>query len=293
VKLLLDSAGARFDQAIARTFQASGESVSVREIRNALKSGQILVNERRVKPGSRAKGDETLQFVHFTPRNKQKIQPAPDLLAQLNVLYEDQRLLALDKPSGVHTLPQEHLESNTLLGAAVAHAPEIASFGPPLEGGALHRLDRGTSGVVLFAKDETVRDDLRVAFQTHAIEKEYFAIVFDPDETWSSSRTLTESLNPSTPVVRIDPEGLSAKTTVELVRRNEQAHCQLRAVTSTGRRHQIRLHLSHAGTPILGDDIYGDAESADRLALHASVLSLPSGLLIESPLPSALQSLLQ
>ena len=293
MKLLADTAGERFDQAIARTFQASGESVSVREIRKALKSGSILVNDRPCKPGHRAQGDETLQLLQFTPRTRQEIQPAPDLLARLTILHEDESLLALDKPSGIHTLPQTHLEANTLLGAAVAHAPEIAGFGPPLEGGALHRLDRGTSGVVLFAKNENVRHKLRTSFQIHALEKEYFAIVHDPEETWEAPREITVSLNSSAPLVRADEEGLSARTVVESVRRSAGGFCQLRAVTSTGRRHQIRVHLAYAGTPILGDDIYGRADSATRLSLHASHLKLPNGLTIRSALPADLERLLR
>jgi 23S rRNA pseudouridine1911/1915/1917 synthase len=292
VKILSDTAGQRLDQAIARTLQDSGEEVSVREVRRALKQGDILIDNRRRAPGDRARGSEVVTLVHFIAQSKREIRAEPGLLKGITVLYEDECLLALDKPSGIHTLPQTHLEANTLLGAAVAHAPEIQTCGPPLEGGALHRLDHGTSGVVLFAKNAADRERLRASFRIHEVQKEYRAIVHDPNQIWDSARAISDPIDSSTPKVRVRDSGLSARTEVEQILRTSTQHSLLRAVTKTGRRHQIRVHLAHAGTPILGDPIYGAQDKGLRLALHANALKLPSGLLIESELPAQLECLL-
>jgi len=292
VKILSDTAGQRLDQALARTLQDSGENVSVREVRRALKHGDILIDDRRRAPGDRARGSEVVTLVRFIARSKRKIRDEPELLKSITILYEDQHLLALDKPSGIHTLPQTHLEANTLLGAAVAHAPEIQSCGPPLEGGSLHRLDHGTSGVVLFAKNAAERDRLRASFRQHEVQKEYRAIVYDPEHIWGLPQVISDPIDSSAPTVRVRDSGLSARTDVEQVLRTSTQHSLLRAVTNTGRRHQIRVHLAHAGTPILGDPLYGVSDNELRLALHASALKLPSGLVIESELPAALERLL-
>ena len=282
----------RLDQAIARTLSASGEPVSTREIRQALKNRKILVDQSVAKPGDRAQGKEQLDLTAFTSRNQMQVLPAPELLRHVTILYEDERILVLDKPSGHHCLPHEHLEASTLLGAAIAHAPEIAKAGPPLEGGAVHRLDHGTSGVLMFAKDEATRNEFRTAFRTHQIEKEYLLVVSDPDDLWAQPRTLEVPLDTTSAVVRTTNEGLSASTHVMRVKKSSGPNCLLQATTQTGRRHQVRVHLAHVGTPILGDSVYGQASTAPRLALHASRLKLPNGRVICASLPEALEGML-
>src|SRR5262245_6748734 len=138
----------------------------------------MKVDGKKRAAGDRAGGGEEIALGAFVVRAAASVAAADDPRAA--VLYEDDALLALSKPSGMPCAPLRHGEPGTLLGAAIARAPAIEKAGPPLEGGLLHRLDRDTSGVVLFAKNEATREVMRQAFADHAIEKRYFALVLDP-----------------------------------------------------------------------------------------------------------------
>lgn len=294
MKLPAGAAGQRLDRAIAALLNSQGHSVSLSEIRAALKNGEILVEDRRRPPGKSASGHEEISLAGFRAKQNREIAPAPELLAKIELLYEDDEVLALNKPSGVHCLPQAHLEQNTMLGAAIVQAPSIEKSGPVLEGGAVHRLDQGTSGVLIFAKSEEVRNQLRLAFKKHEIQKTYFAIVADPEQAWLSEKRIDFSLNTAQTKVKISDDGIPAETLISPQQRSAQNRVLLRAETKFGRRHQIRVHLAACGTPILGDELYG-ARPGDcpRLALHAAELRLPSGQLICAPLAEALKALMK
>ena len=284
--------GLRMDRAIAERLSASGQQVSVSETKAALKAGSIKVNGRFCAPGTRVQENDDFQLDSFVPKSAWTVKPAPELLCRSAILYEDDDWLALDKPSGVHTVPLKNLEEDTLLGAAIARDERIAQSGPTLEGGALHRLDYGTSGVVLFAKKAAGRALVREAFDRHEVKKEYLAVVLDETAVWTSPRRVEIALDTNKRRVRPAEDGLLAVTNVNLVRRNESGHTLLCAETQYGRRHQIRVHLATCGTPILGDEVYGDVDTFFRLALHASKLTLPSGLSISAPMSQDLGDLL-
>jgi len=293
VKLSAGTAGQRLDHAIAELLCASGQPVSVREVRSAIKEGRILVEGRRSAPGRSAKGSEEISLLDFVPKQARHIAPAPALLERIEVLHEDEQILALNKPSGVHSLPQSHLEADTMLGAAVAHDLSIQSSGPVLEGGAVHRLDHGTSGILVFAKSKAVREQLRSAFRNHEIKKTYLAIVSDPESHWHEPKSVEFALNTSQTKVKIDETGLKAHTQITPVRTGAKHRTLIRAETEYGRRHQVRIHLAASGTPILGDQVYGELPPISRLALHAARLLLPKGLVITSKLPEDLERLLE
>lgn len=278
-------AGERLDRAIADTLQVDGIRASIREVRRALKDGIIIVDGRRCPPGNRAEAGMRVDLGSFVCRADARIAPDPALLARVTVLYEDDRLLALDKPSAISTAPLVDGESGTLLGAAVAHAPQIAECGPPLEGGLLHRLDFGTSGVVVFAKDAETRRTLRAAFSAHLIEKRYAALVHDPQGELRGDRVIDAPLSSGT-TVKIAEDGQPASTAITVVRRRADGLVEVEARTSTGRRHQIRVHLASIGAPIFGDERYGIRDQAPRLALHAAAVSLPDGPTISAPPPA-------
>ncbi len=268
----------------------------MREVRQALKAGSIRINGRRRVPGQTAKGGESVEFPGFVPRAEACILPESDRLAQVQILLEDEGLLVLNKPSGWPTQPLASGETGTLLNAAVAHAPEIALVGPPLEGGLVHRLDVGTSGVVIFAKTMAVREVFRRAFSEHGIKKRYLALVQGRLHTQIVRRAIGPG--PSQDQVRVleamDPKGLSAQTDLRVVDKLQGEYAWVEARTHFGRRHQVRAHLAWAGAPIVGDDIYGDGPKPwlQRLGLHACQVILPDGRVVDAPVPGDLQSAL-
>lgn len=303
MKLPATARGLRFDQAIHEVFVSDGRDVSVRELRRAIREGSIHIDGRRREPGDRAKGGEAIELGEFTPRQEAAVAAEPALASRVAVLFEDARLLALSKPSGMPTAPLRPGERGTLLGVAIARCAEIAAAGPPLEGGLVHRLDVGTSGVVVFAKDLATRAELRDAFSRGAIEKRYLALAFDP-----SSRVVGGVIDgwigpgPSKDRVRVvapETEGaLPARTEVRVRERLPHGLVWIEARAVTGRRHQIRAHLASLGAPIIGDPIYGpdlprSASVVTRLALHASVVVLPGGPSITADVDGELRDVLE
>lgn len=294
--------GQRIDHAIQRALEAGGRPVSSREVRRALREGRIRVDGRRRAPGERCGGGERVALGDFVPRAAAVVPPDPALLERAPVLHLDAHLLALAKPSGVPTAPLRSGEGGTLLGAAIARCPEVATAGPPLEGGLLHRLDGETSGVVLFARDLETRERLRAAFGAHAIAKRYLAVVCDPGGKLAVGAALVidgaiapgsdrQRVRVVAPGVAGVAGALAARTAVQVLGRCSGGLAVVAADTTTGRRHQVRAHLASAGTPIAADALYGAPAvegGPPRLALHAARLVLPAGLVLEAPVPADL-----
>lgn len=321
IEFVLEGDDDRWDRAIRRALTAIGHEASVREIRAGMKSGAITVEGRRRAPGERAEAGAAIR-VAMTLRADATLTGDDALAARIERIYEDDELLVLAKPSGVPTTPIRADEtSGTLLHAAIAIAPAIAEAGPVLEGGAVHRLDTATSGVVLFAKSRATRATLRQLFREHRVEKQYEAIVEgDLDGVFadgpvtvdapianagdhvrvrvpagdevpsdaleaSTPETATDSSRGTNPTARSD-----ALEAVSIVTRTGPR--RVRVTTRFGRRHQVRVHLAHLGLPILGDTMYGGAD-APRLALHARALVLPDGTAFEAPPPPDFEGLAQ
>ncbi len=302
MRLSSGARGKRYDHAVFEALEAEGHATSVREVKAALKEGRIQIDGRTRKAGDRASGGEEVTLLEFVPRKEATVDAEPDLLAKAPILFEDEHVLALHKPSGMPVAPLRAGEKGTLLGAALAHANLIASAGPPLEGGLCHRLDIETSGIVVFAKDAATREKVRADFGAHRIEKRYFALVADPegalDDVGEKGRTIEGAILGAGERVRVVQPGtkdaLEASTTIHVEERLRGAHRWIEAVAKTGRRHQIRAHLASIGAPIAGDRLYGGPiESFPRLCLHAHRLVLSDGRSIDAPLPSDLEGVLE
>ena len=270
----------RFDRAVKRTLQSSGQDVSVREVRRGIRTGEILIDGSTVRPGGRARGGEAIDVSRFVSRAAAVVVPEPELTLRVSRIFEDRDLLVLYKPSGMPMLPVRPSEAGTLLGAAAAYAEEVVAFGPPLEGGAVHRLDVGTSGVSLFAKNREKRAALRKAFSDHRVEKTYLAVCHGParDKHFCLEGRI---FNASSRRVRVlpstDPRGLPALSRAVVLGVDEVSGLALvRVSTSTGRRHQVRAQLAAFGLPIVCDPVYGKSVSFEfsRLGLHAESVTL-------------------
>jgi 23S rRNA pseudouridine1911/1915/1917 synthase len=189
--------------------------------------------------------------------------------ARLNIVFEDERLLVLNKPAGLVCHPTKGDEYSSLVGRVRIH------LGPEYH--LINRLDRETSGLVLIAKEDTAARALRRAWESRNVRKVYFAIVHGHvrEESGKICEALGRDLDSHVAIkdcVRAD--GLAAETSFRVVRRFERdgrAFSYLQVEPHSGRKHQIRIHLAHIGHPIVGDKIYGGDEDlyidfiADRL----------------------------
>jgi 23S rRNA pseudouridine1911/1915/1917 synthase len=240
------------------------------------------------KPGRASAAVPAGARVEVAPEPPPATTAEPDASISLAVVHEDAHLLVIDKPAGLVVHPARGHESGTLVNALLARggferasADERDPAGH-LRPGIVHRLDKGTSGLLVVAKDAPTREALKALFAKHDIEREYVAIVVGE----AKSATI-DTLHARHPTDRLrftsrTSEGKRAVTHVTVLERFDVATvvaCRL----DTGRTHQIRVHLAErAGTPILGDPIYGRApkgallralgEKLGRQALHARVL---------------------
>jgi 23S rRNA pseudouridine955/2504/2580 synthase len=266
-----------------------------------LRSGEVRLNGGRVGPDARLKAGDRMRVppVRSTgpgaaapPR-----APAPAAVATPPILYEDDALIAFDKPSGLAV----HGGSGIQFGAIerLRHARPGAKF---LE--LVHRLDRDTSGVLLVAKKRSALTSLHAQLRDGEVDKRYLVLVRGKwrDEMRRVELSLHKFVTgEGERRVRVDREGRVAQTVfrrIETWPRHEPPLALLEAELMTGRTHQIRVHLTHIGFPLAGDDKYGDfawnkllaKEGLKRMFLHARRLAFAHpddgrSMMIESPLP--------
>jgi len=235
---------------------------------------------------------------HIRYREKRRLRQQASSVFRL--VFEDPHLIVVDKSAAVLTVPTDRGETNTLLDAIGHYLNRRGHRG---RASVVHRLDRGTSGLLVFAKNPPIARELQAQFRVRKAEREYAAIIAGTltrsEGTFSSRLGTSKSLQRYS--VRDDDEGESAVTHFRVERRlpaskREPATTFVRVRLETGRRNQIRVHFAEAGHPVLGDERYRPdlaqhpAWTPRRLALHASVLGFEhprSGerLRFESPLP--------
>lgn len=295
--------GSRLDKAAAQL--ATG--LSRARVKRAIEEGSVLVNGRRRAKGAVVQAGDVLTIDEGKIADPDApAVPTPD--APLTVVLERADLLVVDKPAGQATAPLRPGETGTLANALVGRFPELAGIGyGPREPGILHRLDVGTSGLVLVARTAASFAELREALQSGRIEKRYELVCKSdglPDEGSieypltnhpKDQRRVYACVHPRD-VIRYAPR--PASTQYRVVERKE-AWALVEAEAPKALRHQIRAHFAALGHPLAGDELYGGApiRSLGRHALHASRVRYGGGACVDpfdvsSPLPAALANLM-
>jgi 23S rRNA pseudouridine1911/1915/1917 synthase len=261
-------AGARLDHAVA----AAVPGLSGAAARRLVEAGAVRVDGRIGKKGDRLAAGQTVEIddARGALESPQGRAVSPDPTASLRVLLVDPAFVAVDKPAGVPSHPRAGGETGTAANAIVARFPECAAASSdPREGGLCHRLDTGTSGVLLAARSPAAWTALRAALSAGGCEKTYLAEVTGaPPASGESSAAIGRSGRRGAQV-RVDGgrNPLPAQTRWEVVERRAQT-ALLRVRLAKGRTHQVRAHLAAAGLPIVGDELYGG--SAGEFHLHAA-----------------------
>ena len=299
VSIDAELAGQRIDNFLL----ARAKGVPRSHVYRILRRGEVRVNKGRVKPDYRLQpGDlvrvPPLRTVEPRPPGQAPQSRLRDLAGA--ILYEDERLLALDKPAGLAV----HGGSGLSFGLIEA----MRQMRPGAELELVHRLDRETSGCLLLAKRASTLRDLHRLMRENGVEKRYLALLVRPlprPEMTVDAPLLKNTLKSGERVVRVDmAQGKPARTLFRRLRRlGELDLVEVRLIT--GRTHQIRVHAAHLGAPLAGDEKYGD-EAANkalralglrRLFLHAASLNLQPAhldqpLRIQAPLPAELEALI-
>ena len=245
-----------------------------------IKSGEALINNKTFKPKDKVNGNET---VCLKLKQKDNNHWLPEKI-NLDIVFEDDDIIVINKPFGLVTHPGAGNWSGTLANALLHHDSHLLSLD---RAGIVHRLDKNTSGLMVVSKNLKSQKFLVEQLQNHSVEREYSAIVYGH---MISGGTINEPIgrDPKDRVKQaILTNGKQAITHYRVIDRFK-SHTHVKAILETGRTHQIRVHLSHIGFPLIGDVLYGRKkrfakstnsdlreviERFPRQALHASNLS--------------------
>jgi len=308
------SAGTRLDLFLA----GACSDLSRSRIQKLIAEGAVRVDGGEVRRARHVRAGEEVTVEVAEPR---EILLEPEAIP-LSILYEDDELLAIDKPPGLVVHPAPGHPSGTLVNALLHHVRDLAGIGGELRPGIVHRLDRDTSGVLLVAKTDRAHQMLSRQMRRRTLRKEYLAVVAGVPRVRKGEVALAIGRDPRDrkrmkafrATGEEAPAGTRTARTLYEIEREWPALgvTQLRCRLVTGRTHQIRVHLAAAGLPIVGDPVYGrarfpkvrDAELAaaltgfPRQALHAERVEFhhpATQELVEivAPVPADLRDLLE
>ena len=273
--------GQRLDVFLAQNDQ----SLSRSRVKRAIEEGEVLVNDLALKPAQRLKEGDVVRL---------DLKPAKEALAvgqeiPLNIIYEDAGIIVINKEAGMVVHPAPGNYDHTLVNALLFHCSDLSGIGGVLRPGIVHRLDKGTSGLIVAAKSDAAHHSLAAQFKNHEVEKTYLALVWGDIKGDRGEIILPVGRHPG------DRKKMSTKSkrgrnaiTYWKVKERFGLATLLEVEIKTGRTHQIRVHLSDRGYPVVGDAVYGNAskirtvtdtalkaqfKALNRQALHAARLS--------------------
>lgn len=278
-----ENGGRRLDDAVALLFEAISKS----EARRIIDRGGCAVNSSMVRVASRTvKAGDIIEIGIMEPGRFQELVLPPESL-----LYEDDHLIAVNKPAGVNTQRTPYQLKGTLEYWVSEY---FRQQGSSEAARVIHRLDRGTSGVMLFPKHKQAAAWLSKRFHDGLVEKRYLALVTGRpvQDAWKVDGSIGKI---GTSRYGVMPEGRSALTGFSLLATTGE-YSLVEARPLTGRTHQIRVHLEASGLPIVGDVTYG-GEPADRMMLHCAGLSFKNDkdmeISVTAPLDCAFEVFMQ
>lgn len=261
------------------------------QLQRLIDEGGVTVNTRAPRPATKLRLNDVVE-VFVPPPPATDIQPEP---IPLDVLYEDDHLVVLNKQTDIIVHPARSHNTGTMLNALVHHFQQtggaLSEVGKDLaRPGVVHRLDRNTTGCIVFAKDDQTHWNLGRQFEHRTVDKRYIAVTHGSFHPSTDVIDLSIGPHPSREkglrekyVVRHDELGKPSVTIARLLGSfviDNQTLSLVELELKTGRTHQIRVHLSHLGFPIVGDDMYAgkpvtlpNGRTIDRQALHAATLT--------------------
>lgn len=252
-------AGVRLDIFLSKTFSSLTRS----RVKKMIEKGLIKVEGLVRKPSYIVRGGESI-LVEMPEAREASVMPEP---IPLDVIYEDGDIIVINKKAGMVVHPGAGVKGGTLVNALLNHCKDLAGVGGLLRPGIVHRLDKGTSGVMIVAKNDSAHNEISRQFKARSVDKSYLALVYGkiPREKGfinaKIGRHLSHRKKMSTKVRR----GREAVTEWSVKERFGPHFTLLDLRPHTGRTHQIRVHLSSIGHPLVGDDLYGGRNALKRL----------------------------
>lgn len=300
VELHVDDAGGRIDKYLVTQLPDLSRS----EVQRLITGGEVTVNGERAKASYKVqRGDRIVLFVPVAQDPHLVAEPIP-----LDVVYEDEHLLVVNKPPDMVVHPAPGHEGGTLVNALLGRYPDLAAAGGDRPG-IVHRLDRDTSGLILVSRNEKVHRALQRLFKEREVHKAYLALVHGlVQPSWARIEAPIGRDPAHRQRMAVVQGGREAVTEYHVLESLSSAvgpaageYCLVRAEPHTGRTHQIRVHLASIGHPVVGDPVYGPRRRTHlplaRQFLHAEQLGFrhPVGgsrIQLEAPLPPDLADVL-
>lgn len=268
---------------------------SRQKLQQWIKDGYITVNQQICKPNYNCAEADVIEW--SIPEAPVIEIPPEDL--PLDILYEDNSLLVINKPKGMLVHPTNKVHTDTLVNALKYHCAELSDLSGSERPGIVHRLDQDTSGLLLVAKNNQVHEKLKEQFQQHSVERVYETVVIGVVQHDKGVIKAPIGRNPKNRLqMAVVPNGKPAETHFKVLQRfREYTHLECELVT--GRTHQIRVHLKYLNHPVVGDPLYVRKKSSlmNSQALFAKKLSfyhpeLQKQMTFEIPAPEDFKQLL-
>ncbi|MCR5747891.1 MAG: RluA family pseudouridine synthase [Lachnospiraceae bacterium] len=285
--------GVRLDKGISEFY----EDISRNRISGLIKNGNVSVNDVAQKASYLLKFGDKIDF--SLPEAE-----LPDIIPEdipLDILYEDEDILIVNKPKGMVVHPAAGHYSGTLVNALMYHCKDLSGINGVMRPGIVHRIDKDTTGSVVVCKNDIAHAFIAGQFKEHSIDRRYRAIVCGRfsdtegivDVPIGRDRKDRKKMAP-------DPSGKRAVTHYKVLE-TFRDHSYIECILETGRTHQIRVHMKHIGHPLMGDTVYGSAKSkpaAGGQVLHAYFIGLQrpgnKGYIeVEAPMPEYFEALLK
>jgi 23S rRNA pseudouridine1911/1915/1917 synthase len=236
------------------SFVSSKSGLSRSYIQRLIRYGFVVVNSQRVKASYKIKTGDLIELT--IPDEPEETVMPEDI--PLDVIWEDENIIVVNKPAGMVVHPSAGHKSGTLINALISRCERLASIGAPLRPGVVHRLDKDTSGIIMFAKDDVSYLNLQRQFKDRKVEKHYLALLYGNlrKDHGEIRQPIGRAVSDRKRISTRTRHGKEAITQFGIIERYKSATL-VDVKIITGRTHQIRVHFAASGYPVLGDRAYG------------------------------------
>ena len=271
LKVLNVDVGKRLDNFIVQNV----DNLTRSYIKNLIDDELVTVNGKKQKAGYSLKENDIINIQ--IPEDKEANIKAEDI--KLNIMYEDDDILIVDKEKGMVVHPANGNYSGTMVNSLMySHKDKLSSINGTIRPGIVHRIDKDTSGILVVAKNDNAHKKLSEQFKVHSITRKYIALVkgIIKEDTMDIDYPIGRSSKDRKKMAVTYKNSKEAKTHIKVLKRFYNSNVTLvEATLETGRTHQIRVHMAYVGHPLVGDEVYGKKDPRFKIEgqmLHAKTL---------------------